>query len=77
MNYALLDENNIVTNIIVLTPDAVEGFENAVFFGDTRVHIGDEYRDGLFYHEGERCYSTLEEAQIALQILTTGVSIDE
>lgn len=76
MNYALLDENNVVTNIIVLTPESAEDFPGAVYIGDIRVGIGDEYRDGLFYRGEERCYSTLEELQIALQILTMGVEVE-
>ena len=77
MTYALLDENNIVINLIVLTSDTAKDFPNAIYTNNVCVHIGDLYQNGYFYHEGERCYSVLEELQIALQILTLGVDIDE
>lgn len=77
MVYALLDENNIIENFVVLDERYLSDYPNAVPVGDIRVYIGDEYRDGCFYHEGERCYSHLGEIEQALRILLTGVEIDE
>ena len=77
MIYALLDENNIITNVIVLNPENAADFPNAVPTYDVQTNIGDEYRNGYFYHEGERCYSVREEMEIALRILTMGVTGDE
>lgn len=62
MNYALI-ENNIVTNIIWLYPKNVSDFPNAVPMNDIPVAIGDEYIDGIFYRNGERILTEVEQLQ--------------
>lgn len=62
MNYALI-ENDIVTNIIWLYPGNASDFPNAVPCGDYPVAIGDTYTDGVFYRDGERLLTPVEQAQ--------------
>lgn len=52
MNYALI-KNEIVTNIIWLHPMNASDFTSAVPTNDLPVRIGDTYKDGKFYHNGE------------------------
>lgn len=63
MNYALI-ENGIVTNIIWLSPSNVADFPGAVAYGERPVQIGDEYREGDFYRNGEKVLTNTE-AQLA------------
>ena len=73
MNYALI-ENGMVTNIIWLYPGNAQEFPDAVPMGDVPVRIGDAYRDGSFYREGEQVLSSLEKAERILDHLTGGVN---
>lgn len=67
MNYALLDENNIVENIIWLYPGlAEEEFPEAKPIGELLVEIGDEYREGDFYHDGEKILTREERDNIVI-----------
>lgn len=61
MNYALI-QNGIVTNIIWLYPGNASDFPNAVPTNDIPVAIGDTYTDGVFYRNGERVLTELEQA---------------
>ena len=76
MNYAIV-ENGVVTNIIWLNKNNASKFPNAVFIADIPVGIGDTYEDGLFYRDGERVYSPLEEMERAMSIMLYGVEINE
>ena len=62
MNYALI-ENEIVTNIIWLYPGNASDFPNAVPMNDISVGIGDTYKEGIFYRNGERVLTAAEIAQ--------------
>lgn len=53
MNYALLDENNIVTNIIWINPEQQKDFPSGIPTNDLPILPGDEYKDGKFYRNGE------------------------
>jgi len=57
MNYALI-ENGIVINVIWLLPDNAEDFPTAVPMGDVLAAIGDEYKDGEFYRDGNKVLTT-------------------
>ena len=81
MNYALI-ENGIVINMIVIAPYNMSDFPSAVPVGDKPVGIGDEYRDGKFYRDGEEVLSELEQLKLQLaqaeeneQIITGGVPV--
>ena len=78
MNYALI-ENGIVENIIYLHPMNAEDFPNAVSFDEIPVAIGDEYRNGQFYRNGEivkevSTFAEMEDMRSALNEL--GVTIN-
>ena len=62
MNYALI-ENGVVTNIIWLYPGNADDFPNAVPLGDIPATMGDTYEDGVFYRNGEKVLTPLEQAQ--------------
>ena len=62
MNYALI-ENGVVTNIIWLYPGNADDFPNAVPLGDIPATMGDIYEDGVFYRNGEKVLTPLEQAQ--------------
>ena len=68
MNYAVLDPNGIVVNVIVgPLPEGMEG----VALNDRPVAIGDSYLDGVFTRNGEPVLTSAErisalEAQILL-----------
>lgn len=64
MNYALV-ENGTVTNLIWLYPGNAGDFPAAVPCGDYPVAIGDAYADGVFYRNGERLLTPVEQAQEA------------
>lgn len=63
MNYALLDETNIVINIIWLNYSNADDFPNAVKIDDRPVTMGDVYQDGKFYRDGSEVLTPLEDAQ--------------
>lgn len=52
MNYALIEDGKVI-NIISLHPLNLDDFPNAVPINDLSVQIGDDYKDGKFYHEGK------------------------
>lgn len=66
MNYALI-ENGIVRNIIWLYPGNAADFPAAVPCGDYPVSIGDTYTDGVFYRDGERLLTPIEQERAAAQ----------
>lgn len=68
MNYALI-ENDMVTNIIWLSPTNAADFPDAVAYGDRPIQIGDSYIDGIFYRDGEKVLSPVEDMQAALELL--------
>lgn len=81
MSYALIVEG-VVANLIWVYPGNERDFPNAVPLGDVPVSIGDTYVDGVFYRDGERVLTALEQAQLeaadmreALALL--GVTVDE
>lgn len=81
MNYALIVDG-VVVNIISLHPVNAAEFPSAVPMHDLMVEIGDTYADGVFYRNGERVLSPVEQAQAeaadmqaALELL--GVTVDE
>mgnify|MGYP001239134309 CR=1 FL=1 len=61
MNYALI-ENGIVTNLIWLHPGNAADFPNAVPLGDVPAAIGDTYADGVFYRDGVKVLTAVEQA---------------
>ena len=73
MNYALI-ENGIVTNIIWLYPGNVSDFPNAVPLGEVPAGIGDTYADGVFYRDGEKVLSAVEQAQKTIAEYETALS---
>lgn len=76
MNYTVID-NDIVTNIIWVNPDKPITFLTVVPVGDLPVSIGDEYRDGKFYHEGEEVTApTTEMDKLEAQVLYTAMMTD-
>lgn len=68
MNYALI-ENDMVTNIIWLSPTNAADFPDAVAYGDRPIQIGDSYIDGIFYRVGEKVLTNQEDMQAALDLL--------
>lgn len=66
MDYALI-ENGIVTNIIWLYPQNASNFPNAVPMNDIPAAIGDTYRDGVFYRDGEKVLALQEQMQKEMQ----------
>ncbi len=67
MNYALLDENGVVVNVIWLYPANADDFPNAVPMNDVPAMIGDTYADGFFYSDGERILSTNEKLHAQME----------
>ena len=79
MNYAIID-NGIVSNIIVLAPDASDLFPNSVLCDGYAIEIGDSYINGKFYHDGEEVLSNdeiLYRSQEYLNILLEGESNED
>jgi len=85
MDYALI-ENGVVTNVIWLLPQNAGDFPGAVALHDIPAGIGDTYVDGVFYRDGERVLTSIEQAladanaeaedmKAALDLL--GVNVDE
>lgn len=78
MDYAVLDENNIVINVVTLMEEYANEYPGTIVpLNDVRTGIGDEYKNGKFYHNGEVCYSRIGELDAAMAILMMGVEIDE
>lgn len=75
MRYAMID-NGIVTNVIMLRPGV--DWPGAVALGERPVGIGDTYRGGKFYRDGEEVLTAQEEiAQYKAALNTLGVVTDE
>jgi len=74
MNYALI-ENGIVSNIIWLYPGNAADFPNAVPCGDYAVAIGDTYTEGVFYRDGERMLTPVEQAQAEQEDMQKALNI--
>lgn len=53
MNYAVIDKEGKVTNIISIHPINVSDFCNTVNTQGLPVNIGDTYLNGAFLHNGE------------------------
>ena len=60
MNYALIDENGTVANIIWLYEGNAGEFPSAVKLGDVPAQIGDTFLGGVFYRNGEPVWTALE-----------------
>ena len=52
MNYALIDENGTVNNIIWLCSANRNDFPNAICVANRPAAIGDVYADGVFMRDG-------------------------
>lgn len=74
MNYALI-ENGVVTNIIWLYPGNAADFPNAVPMDDFPVGIGDTYTDGVFYRDGEKLLTPIEQAQTEQEDMQEALNI--
>ena len=63
-NYALLDENNVVTNIIWMTDENAPEFPNSKCLGALHVTIGDIYNadKNKFYRDGTEVKSLEQKA---------------
>ena len=53
MNYALIDENGTVDNIIWLCSLNRTDFPNAICVANRPVAVGDVYQNGVFTRDGE------------------------
>ena len=53
-------ENNIVENLIVVTPENIAAFPDYIDIGEYPVQIGDTYEEGIFKRDGERLKTVLE-----------------
>lgn len=62
MNYAVV-ENGIVINVIWLYYSNANEFPNAVPLNDVPAGIGDVYKNGAFYRNGERILTPIEVIQ--------------
>ena len=62
MRYALINEG-IVYNIICLHSSNMKKFPNAIAMNDIPVCIGDEYKDGYFYRNGDKVMTEIEKLQ--------------
>lgn len=65
MNYALI-ENEVVANIIWLSPTNASEFPTAIPMGERLVSIGDSYIDGVFLRDGVPVLTPLEQAEAEL-----------
>jgi len=52
MNFAIIDDNGFVINIIWLNESNKSDFPDAVQANDLQVTIGDQYIDGVFTRDG-------------------------
>ena len=52
MNYALVEEDGVIFNIIWLCAENRAEFPNAICVADRPVAIGDRYIDGVFTRDG-------------------------
>lgn len=53
-------ENNVVVNVLVIMPGQEEEFRDCVCIDNRPVGIGDEYRDGKFYRDGDEILTDTE-----------------
>lgn len=73
MNYAIIDENNIVINIVAANNSL---YENWILIENLPVDIGDYY-DGInFYRNNQKVITKEQELRIALNILLRGEEND-
>lgn len=63
-NYALLDDNNIVTNVIWMADENAPEFPNCKCLHDLPVAVGDQYNsdENKFYRNDEEVKSTEQKA---------------
>lgn len=63
-NYALLDENNIVTNIIWMADENAPEFPNCKCLGSIPVAVGDQYNldENKFYRDNKEVKSAEQKA---------------
>lgn len=66
MNYAIIDENNIVINIAVANTPLNESW---IFIDNRPVTFGDVYNGNDFYRNGEKVLTREEELTTVLNIL--------
>ena len=67
MNYALI-KDGVVNNIIWLSPSNAQDFPNAIKTNGLPICVGDTYTDGMFYRDGEKVLSVLEQVTKELDI---------
>ena len=48
---AVLDDNNLVTNIIICDDDVLETNKLVIYTNDNPAYIGGDYVDGYFYEQ--------------------------
>lgn len=81
MMYAIIEAGAVLG---VANLEAHEANESMVYIGELSVGTGDEYRDGVFYRNGQRVLSAsekLDEAQNEMEdmraaLINLGVTID-
>ena len=72
MDYAWI-KDGMVVNIISLSPSNAADFPCAVPLMGVAAQCGDRYENGVFYRQGQRLLTPLEEAEMMLGELTGGV----
>lgn len=75
-NMARLDSSNIVTGV-EWWADRQEETDSLKNCLEKPVTFGDEYIDGKFYRDGEEVLSALEEAELALRIISGEEQIND
>ena len=71
MTYSIVN-NDVVENLIELSPQNAADFPNAVPVGDYPVAIGDSYIDGVFYRHGGPVLTAIEEIE-SENLLSIGI----
>lgn len=69
-------EDNIVVNIEWCSDSTAET-DTLKNMDDRPVGIGDTYKDGYFWRDGEKVLSEVEELRIANEILLNGLEVAE
>lgn len=77
MNYALIDKNGVVINVIWLYPANADDFPGAMPMGDVLAEIGDTYADGSFYREGEKLLTVKEIMQAEQDDMRAALAVME
>lgn len=57
MNFALVGEDGVVTNIIWLCSANIDDFARAICVANLPVEIGDRYENSVFLRDGEEVLS--------------------